>query len=153
MIFLRTKAVPDRRMRKTPRRDAGFTLIELLVVLAIIGLLSSLAAPRVLKYLGGAKSQTAEVRLRTIMTALDLFRLETGRHPTSQEGLEALLVAPQTTPSWNGPYVNRADELLDPWDRPFQYQAPGRNGDYDLASLGADGVEGGEGENRDVVNW
>jgi general secretion pathway protein G len=140
------------RARRTSK-ESGFTLIELLVVLAIIGLLASLSAPRVLKYLGGAKSQTAEVRLRTLSTALDLFRLETGRYPTSQEGLDALLAPPASMPNWNGPYVSRPDELLDPWERPFQYQSPGRNGAYDLASLGADGTEGGDGENRDVVSW
>lgn len=133
--------------------EAGFTLIELLVVLAIIGLLASMTAPRVLKYLGGAKTQTAEVRLRSLSTALDLFRLEVGRYPTDQEGLEALVSAPPTTPNWNGPYVNRPDELNDPWERPFQYAFPGRNGSYDLVSLGADGAEGGDGENKDIVNW
>lgn len=142
----------DPQSRRRASKEGGFTLIELLVVLAIIGLLASLTAPRVLKYLGGAKSQTAEVRMRSLSTALDLFRLETGRYPTSEEGLEALLVPPPAMRTWNGPYVNRASELLDPWDRPFLYQSPGQNGAYDLASLGADGVEGGEGENRDVVN-
>ena len=153
MLLRLSRTANRRRREQESTREAGFTLIELLVVLAIIGLLASLTAPRVLKYLGGAKTQTAEVRMRTLSTALDLFRLEVGRYPTEQEGLSALLKAPSSVPNWNGPYVNRPDELKDPWDRPFQYSYPGRNGSYDLASLGADGEEGGDGENRDVVNW
>jgi general secretion pathway protein G len=145
---------------KTPRRpaaarpgEAGFSLIELLVVLAIIGLLASLTAPRVIKYLGGAKTQTAEVRLQTLATALDLYRLEVGRYPSEQEGLDALLNRPQAATAWNGPYVNRPQDLTDPWERPILYRYPGQHGSYDLASLGADGAEGGEGEDRDVVSW
>jgi general secretion pathway protein G len=143
-----------RRFRRAGRAgEAGFTLIELLVVLAIIGLLASLTAPRVIKYLGGAKTQTAEVRLQTLATALDLYRLEVGRYPSEQEGLAALLEKPQSAARWNGPYVNRPQDLNDPWNQPFVYRFPGRHSSYDLASLGADGAEGGEGEDRDVVNW
>lgn len=150
---------PFWRYTVSPRRraflldDAGFTLIELLVVLAILGLLAGLTAPRVIGYLGGAKSQAAEVQLASLATALDLFHLEVGRYPSEQEGLTALLERPPSADRWNGPYVRRADELQDPWERLYQYRFPGEHGAYDLVSYGADGTPGGDGENGDVVSW
>lgn len=133
--------------------EEGFTLIELLVVLAILALLAGLTAPRVIGYLGGARSQAAEVQLRTIATALDLFHLEVGRYPTEAEGLDALFARPPALDRWNGPYVTRADDLTDPWETPFRYSFPGEHGAYDVVSFGADGEAGGEGEDRDVVSW
>lgn len=134
-------------------RAGGFTLLELLVVLAILGMLAVVATPQVLKYLGSAKQETAKTQIQNIGTALDLFRFEVGRYPTTQEGLAALVAQPSGLARWNGPYVKRKESLVDPWDRPFVYRSPGQKGPYDLSSLGADGQPGGEGENRDVVSW
>jgi general secretion pathway protein G len=135
------------------RGAAGFTLIELLVVLVILGLLAALAGPRVMKYLGGAKSDTAKLQVEEFASALDLYRLEVGRYPTTEEGLEALVKAPGGVTGWNGPYLKKKDVPKDPWGNAFHYTAPGQHGPFDLFSLGADNQEGGEGENKDLVNW
>src|SRR5262245_30872060 len=124
--------------------EAGFTLIELLVVLAIISLLASLIAPRVLRYLSSARGHTAAVQLRNLATALDLYRLEVGRYPTKPEGLRALLEQPASAQGWQGPYIDRAEQLNDPWGRPYRYTVPGKRGAFDLLTLGADGAEGGD---------
>lgn len=133
--------------------EGGFTLLELLVVLAILSLLAVVAVPQVLKYLGGAKTDTARIQVQQIGTTLDLFRLETGRYPTSDEGLISLLEAPAGLETWNGPYLKKREMIVDPWGRTFLYRFPGDHGDFDLYSLGADGDEGGEGESRDLVSW
>ncbi len=135
------------------RRAAGFTLVELLVVLVIIGLLASLVAPRVIKYLGGAKSSTANVQIERLSGVLDLYRLEIGRYPSEGEGLLALLEAPADAAGWNGPYLKKAGALDDPWGNPYVYRRPGEYGEYDLYSLGGDGQEGGEGEDKDITSW
>lgn len=140
----------DRRRRTD---QAGFTLIELLVVLAILALIASFAVPQVMKYLGGARGDAARVQLQHLGTNLDLYRLENGRYPTTEEGLLALVEKPQAAARWSGPYVKRKEQLLDPWGTPYAYRHPGRNAEYDLWSLGADGKEGGDGESRDVVSW
>lgn len=133
---------------------AGFTLLEILVVLVILGLLAAVVAgPQIFRQLGAAKSQAAKLQLDRIGGALDLYRLDIGRYPTEGEGLKALVDAPGNDPRWNGPYLKKQESLIDPWGRPFGYRYPGQHGEYDLWSNGADGVEGGDGENRDVVNW
>jgi general secretion pathway protein G len=134
------------------RRSLGFTLIELLVVLAILGLLAGLVGPRVLSQLGGAKSKTAVVQIRDLEQGAELFKLDVGRFPTTQEGLEALVSAPPAAPGWNGPYL-RKGLPTDPWGRPYHYESPGRNGDFDIYTLGADNAPGGDGENADLCNW
>ncbi|GAA3550288.1 type II secretion system major pseudopilin GspG [Zobellella aerophila] len=131
----------------------GFTLLELLVVLVILGLLASLVGPQVLKQLSGSKTKTANLQIKELGTALDLFRLEVGRYPSSSEGLEALLRQPADTRGWNGPYLTKKNLPRDPWGNDYQYRYPGHNGAYDLFSLGADNQEGGEGEARDVGSW
>ena len=136
-----------------PRGRNGFTLVELLVVLVIIGLLASLVAPRVIKYLGGAKTSTAAVQIERLSGVLDLYRLEVGRYPTDSEGLEALIEAPAQAGGWNGPYLKKAAALVDPWGNPYIYRRPGEHGEFDIYSLGADGQDGGEGEDRDVTSW
>ena len=141
------------RRRRRLRGSEGFTLLELLVVLAILGLLVALVAPRVTRYLGGAKTQAAQVQIRSIAQALDLYRLDQGRYPTQEQGLKALIAQPGAVPTWNGPYLDRASALDDPWGKPYQYRLPGRTGPFDVLSLGADGAQGGDGEDRDVGNW
>jgi general secretion pathway protein G len=137
-----TPAVPGRRepdQRCTPRqREAGFTLIELLVVLAILGLLISVVAPQVIRYLGRAKVDAANYQTKNIETALDLFMIDEGRYPTEQEGLRALFTNPGI-PKWEGPYLKGSSGLVDPWGHPYQYHIPGTEGRaYDIFSLGPD---------------
>ena len=131
----------------------GFTLIELLVVLVILGLLASLAGPKVIGYLGGAKSDSAKLQIEEFGAALDLFKLETGRYPTTQEGLLGLVQAPSGLTGWNGPYLKKKAVPKDPWGNDYRYLSPGQHGLYDLSSLGADNKEGGEGENKDLTSW
>lgn len=131
----------------------GFTLIELMVVLIIIGLLAGVVLPNVIGQVGRSKTQTARLQIEELGGALDIFRLETGRYPTSREGLRALVQQPAGLQGWNGPYLKKKIVPDDPWDRPYQYQAPGEHGAYDLFTLGRDGTEGGEGEDTDVVSW
>jgi general secretion pathway protein G len=135
------------------QRQLAFTLIELLVVLVILGLLAGLVGPRVLKYLGGAKTDTAQLQIEELGAGLDLYHLEVGRYPTSDEGLQALAAAPTGVAGWNGPYLKKKDVPVDPWGNDYHYKYPGENGDYDLYSLGRDNVDGGEGEDADVVSW
>jgi general secretion pathway protein G len=139
--------------RHNPRRQFGFTLIELLVVLLILGLLAGLVGPRVLKYLGGAKTDTAQLQIEDFGAGLDLYHLEVGHYPSTEEGLNALSAKPAGVDNWNGPYLKKKDIPRDPWGNDYHYRAPGENGDYDLFSLGADNAEGGDGENKDIVSW
>jgi general secretion pathway protein G len=154
----RVLSLPSRRpgravRRRRPGREAGFTLLELLVVLVILGLLAAIAAPRVLNYLGGARTDTARIQIDQLSTTLDLYRLDTGSYPPEDVGLRALVEPPSDANGWNGPYVRKAEQIEDPWGRPFVYRHPGERGDFDLYTLGADNAEGGEGENQDVANW
>jgi len=139
--------------RKERGEQSGYTLVELLVVLAILGLLVALAAPRVIKYLGGAKTDTARIQIEKLGGVLDLYRLEIGHYPTEQEGLEALVERPPQVDAWNGPYLKNRQSLIDPWGTPYAYRSPGEHGEYDLYTLGADGKDGGDGEDQDVTNW
>jgi general secretion pathway protein G len=141
------------KRRDRRRREHGYTLVELLVVLAILGLLVAIAAPRLMKYLGSAKVDTAKVQIDRLGGVLDLYRLEIGHYPTEQEGLVALVDRPAQADKWNGPYLKNRESLVDPWGRPYGYRSPGEHGEYDLYSLGADGREGGDGEDRDVTSW
>lgn len=137
----------------SPRCPPGFTLIELLVVLVILGLLAAFVAPQVFSYLAQAKTDAANAQVQNIASILDLYRLQVGRYPSEDEGLDALLEAPPDAERWNGPYVKREDALIDPWGNQYVYEFPGEHGDYDLYSLGADGTEGGEDEDQDVTSW
>ena len=142
-----------RRHLKNRRKQRGFTLVELLVVLVILGLIAVFAAPQVIKYVGGAKSDAAQIQIERLSSVLDLYRLEVGSYPSEDTGLDALIEQPPDAEVWSGPYVKKAESLVDPWGRPYVYRFPGEHGDYDLFSLGADGQEGGEGENQDLTSW
>ena len=135
------------------RNSKGFTLIELMVVVVILGLLAALVAPKVINKLGKANTNTAYTQIQLFGTALDSFRLDTGRYPNSSEGLQALIASPSGGEGWNGPYLKKEEIPDDPWGNPYNYKAPGDHGDYDLYSYGKDGSDGGEGENRDVASW
>lgn len=145
---------PKVESRNVRDPQAGYTLLELLVVLAILGLLVGFVAPQVMGLLGNSKQKVTEQSIVRLKTVLDMYRLDSGTYPTTEQGLAALLRQPAGLVRWSGPYLDTQDLPLDPWGRPFQYrnpsQRPGRP--YDLYSLGADGTPGGEGEAADVIN-
>lgn len=133
--------------------DAGLTLVELLVVLSILGLFAALAAPQVLKYLGGAKTGTSKTQLSNIQSAVELYYLDVGSYPPANVGLGALVKAPPLVAKWNGPYLKKQKAVIDPWGRPYQYRFPGKHGAFDLFTLGRDGQPGGTGEDQDINSW
>jgi len=137
------------RSEQKRRRDSGVTLLEIMVVLAIIALIATLAAPRIIGSFGRAKSQAAEIQMGNIKAALQLYYIDTGRYPGEAEGLSALTTQPDATEGWSGPYAG-ADDVKDPWGRQYIYRFPGQNGDFDLLTLGRDGQPGGESEDRDI---
>ena len=132
--------------------SSGFTLIELLVVMVIIGLLAALVAPRFIRQEEKAKVKAARAQIELLGTALDTFRLDAGRYPTTQEGLEALRLKPGGLTGWDGPYLKKRVPM-DPWRKPYIYRSPGQNGPYDIISHGADGSPGGEGDDQDITSW
>jgi len=134
------------------KRQSGFTLMELLVVLAILGLLMALVGPNVMRQLGGAKTKTAGIQIKDLEQALEMYKLDVGRYPSTQEGLEALTRKPSNATGWNGPYL-KSDVPLDPWNREYNYKYPGEKGEIDIYSYGANGSPGGDGEDTDVGNW
>jgi general secretion pathway protein G len=140
------------RPRSHPVRQSGFTLLELLVVMVIIGLLASIIAPQYFGQIGKSNVKVARAQVEALGQALDQYRLDVGRYPTSEQGLSALRTAPADTTKWRGPYLKR-DVPPDPWGLAYQYKSPGQHGDYDLQSLGSDGQPGGEGEASDVTSW
>ena len=134
-------------------RESGFTLIEMMVVMVIIGLLVALVGPNFIRQGEKAKLKAARAQIEMLGTALDTFRLDVGRYPTSQEGLAALRQRPFGIDRWDGPYLKK-DIPKDPWERPYYYRAPGEGArPYDLLSYGADGAPGGDGDNRDITSW
>jgi len=132
-------------------KGRGFTLVELLVVMVIIALLTALVGPRLFPKLGKGKQSAASAQIELIGQGLDHFRLDVGRYPTTQEGLNALMINTGIE-KWEGPYLKKALPN-DPWDKPFRYESPGSHGEYDLFSYGRDGAPGGEGEDKDLSSW
>ncbi|MDS4016342.1 MAG: type II secretion system major pseudopilin GspG [Candidatus Accumulibacter sp.] len=129
----------------------GFTLLELLVVVTIIGLLAAYVGPKYFSQLGKSEQGVAKAQVEAFARALDTYRLDVGRYPTTEEGLNALLSRPGNVAKWNGPYLQKAVPL-DPWGRPYVYRAPGATGDFDIVSYGKDGQPGGTGDAADVTN-
>ncbi|MBM4264493.1 MAG: type II secretion system protein GspG [Deltaproteobacteria bacterium] len=140
------------KFMKFTRSNSGFTLVELLVVMIIIGLLAALVGPRFIRQEEKAKIKAAKAQIELLGTALDTFRLDIGRYPTSEEGLDALVRKPGSVDKWDGPYLKK-DMPLDPWGKAYVYKSPGDHGAFDLLSYGADGTAGGDGDNRDVTSW
>ena len=135
------------------RTQAGFSLIELLVVLTIIALLGAVVGPQVIRNLDSAKVETTKIQLEDFGAALDLYYLDNGSYPTTEQGLKALIAAPSEVATWNGPYLKKSTLPKDAWSNDYRYKAPGDNGAYDLYSYGADNASGGEDENQDIVSW
>jgi general secretion pathway protein G len=136
----------------TKRTDRGITLIELLVVMVIIALFATLVGQRLFRNVEKARQVAAKSQIAEFETVLDTYKLDVGRYPTTEEGLQALRARPGNLENWDGPYL-RKDVPLDPWGHPYIYRFPGQHGDYDLMALGSDNQEGGDGEATDVVNW
>ncbi len=132
--------------------DKGFTLMELLIVLVIVGLMAALVGPALYQRINPAKETAARSQIQSFSTALDSFFADVGRYPTTPEGLNALRVKPEGSTKWNGPYLKK-EIPRDPWGVAYVYRSPGRSGGYEILSFGADGREGGEGENADVTSW
>ena len=136
-------------MRRAVR---GMTLIEILVVLVLIGIVMGIVGGNFLGKGEKAKSDAAKIEINQIVQTLDLYKLETGRYPTTQEGLQALITAPSGVANWNGPYWKNGTIPKDPWGKEYRYTAPGAKGPFDILSYGADAKEGGDGPNKDVTN-
>ncbi len=134
------------------KNNKGFTLIEVMVVIIIVGLLSALVAPKFFGKIDQAKVKTTKTQIELLGSALDDFRLDNGRYPTTDEGLEILRTEPEGLKTWHGPYLPKAVPM-DAWGRAYIYKSPGEHGEYDLLSYGKDGEEGGEKDNKDIVSW
>ena len=141
----------DRKNLKYYNNKKGFTLIELLVVMIILGMLAALVGPKIFGKVGKGKQSAAKTQIEMLGQALDSYRLDTGKYPSTSEGLNAL-VTNNGVQGWDGSYLKKGLPN-DPWGRPYQYQSPGTHAEYDLFSYGADGVPGGESENKDVASW
>lgn len=121
-------------------------------MIAILGLLAVVGTVQLSGYLGRARTDTAKLQIDQLETALELFRIDVGRLPTTEEGLKALLQAPVGVARWRGPYLRKSEAISDPWNRPFVYRIPGERGEYDLISYGPDGRSEGSGDNAGVSN-
>jgi general secretion pathway protein G len=141
--------------RSVPHSQAGMTLIEVVVVIVVLGVLAGVVGTQVFGRVGESRTQAARTQIEQFAVQLDLYRIDNGTYPTTEQGLASLRQRPTTPPEprhWNGPYA-RKEIPLDPWGNPYVYRSPGQHGEYDLVSYGADGREGGEGENADIVSW
>jgi general secretion pathway protein G len=134
------------------QKNLGFTLLELLVVMVIIGLLAGYVGPKYFAQIGKSEAKTAKAQIEALGKALDQYRLDTGRYPSTEQGLAALNAQPSDESRWHGPYLQKALPQ-DPWGKPYQYRSPGEHGDYDLWSFGKDGQLGGSEESADIVSW
>jgi len=136
------------------KKQTGFSLIELMIVLVILGLIAGVVGPQAMKYLSKGKTKSAQVQIENISSALDMYRLEVGSYPTSEQGLKALAETPTGVRGWNGPYLKKGNVPKDPWNNDYQYKRVSNNGHpYELYSMGADAVKGGTGEDADLSLW
>jgi general secretion pathway protein G len=136
----------------TVRSSRGFTLLELLVVMVIIGLLAAYVGPKYFSQIGKSEVKTTRAQIVGFEKALQQYRLDTGRFPTTEQGLESLLTKPANATKWDGPYLEKTLPL-DPWGRAYVFVSPGEHGDFDISSTGRDGRRGGEGIDADITNW
>lgn len=134
------------------QKPRGFTLLELLVVMVIIGLLAGYVGPKLFGQIGKSESKVTRAQIDALQKSLDQYRIDTGRYPSTQQGLAALVTRPHGEAAWQGPYLAKAVPT-DPWSRPYVYRAPGEHGEYDLYSLGRDGSPGGDGTDNDITSW
>jgi general secretion pathway protein G len=141
-----------RHSRSLVNRQRGFTLVEMLVVITIIALIMSLVGPRVLNYLSESKVKAAKIQIQSFSAALDLLYLDTGRYPSTAEGLNALVKAPSGMPAWNGPYLKGGNLPNDPWGKPYVFRSPAEQSKYAIMSYGSDGQEGGTGTAADITS-
>jgi general secretion pathway protein G len=137
---------------QTPKQS-GFTLLELLVVLGILAMLAGIVGPQVMKHMVESKIKAAKLQIEDLAATLDMYKLDMGHYPSSEDGLKALIESPDNAKRWNGPYLKKAKVPLDPWQQEYRYVFPGTHGKFDLLSFGGDGKEGGEGEDADIVSW
>jgi general secretion pathway protein G len=144
-----TRASACRQTRRSHPVGQGFTLLELLVVMVIIGLLAAYVGPRYFAQLGKSEQGAAKAQIEAFAKALDAYRLDTGYYPTTDLGLNALVIKPGSDARWQGPYLQKAIPL-DPWGRAYIYRNPGATSDFDVLSYGKDGQAGGDGDNADV---
>lgn len=142
----------SRHKRRYGRAEAGFTLVELLVVLAILTMLATFAGPQVLRYLGKSRTDAARIQIGAIVSALELYAIENGGYPPQEAGLGALLRPPPGAMRWSGPYLKKADGIIDPWGKPYGYRTTGPNAQVTVFTLGRDNAVGGAGEDQDVAN-
>jgi len=140
------------QLNPSPPRQRGFTLLELLVVMVIIGLLAGYVGPKFFGQIGKSEVKAAKAQIDALQKSLDQYRIDLGHYPSTEQGLQALVVKPADEPRWAGPYLSKAVPK-DPWHNEYQYRAPGEHGEYDLLSFGRDGRPGGEGEDADLVSW
>jgi len=134
------------------KKEQGFTLIEVLIVMVILGLLAALVGPKMFGKVGKSRQKAAKAQIALFETALDTYRLDLGKYPTTEQELQALREKPDGAEKWDGPYLSKAIPL-DPWGNPYVYESPSDHGDFAIISLGADGAPEGEKEDKDIVSW
>lgn len=149
-VLSHLRSLPANPLQHRCRR--GFTLLELLVVMVIIGLLAGYVGPKLFAQIGKSETKVTRAQIDALQKALDQYRIDIGRYPSSEQGLAALVQRPADESRWSGPYLAKAVPP-DPWGRPYLYTSPGSHGDYDLQSLGKDGQPGGDGDAADLNSW